>query len=107
MVLGHLRSRRHPRRIHGVQAHPAAVLPSLRSPASQAMSGKQRIRATLRFACATTMLVAVCEVWAKETSRPPITHISGVTILVSNLPASRQTYKQVLAPGYSCDFCED
>ena len=53
------------------------------------------------------MLVAVCEVWAKETSRPPITHISGVTILVSNLPASRQTYKQVLAPGYSCDFCED
>jgi len=42
-----------------------------------------------------------------QTKRPRITGITGVTILASDLPASRAAYMQLLAPGYACDFCQD
>ena len=43
----------------------------------------------------------------KATQRPRITRIAGVTILVSDLPASREVYKRLLQPDYTCDWCED
>jgi catechol 2,3-dioxygenase-like lactoylglutathione lyase family enzyme len=43
----------------------------------------------------------------KDHKRPHILGIAGVTILVSDVPVSRAAYKDFLAPGYSCDWCED
>jgi catechol 2,3-dioxygenase-like lactoylglutathione lyase family enzyme len=44
---------------------------------------------------------------AREPRRPRILGIAGVTLLVSDVPASRAAYMRLLDPSYSCDFCED
>jgi catechol 2,3-dioxygenase-like lactoylglutathione lyase family enzyme len=44
---------------------------------------------------------------AREPRRPRILGIAGVTLLVSDVPASRSAYMRLLGPSYSCDFCED
>jgi len=44
---------------------------------------------------------------AKAAQCPRILGISGVTLLVSDVAASRATYTSYLAPRYTCDFCED
>src|SRR5439155_24479664 len=39
--------------------------------------------------------------------RTKINGISGVTILVSDLASSREKYKQIFQPNYSCEWCEE
>jgi catechol 2,3-dioxygenase-like lactoylglutathione lyase family enzyme len=39
--------------------------------------------------------------------RPRILGIAGVTILVSDVPASRSFYQKVIDPEHACNFCED
>jgi catechol 2,3-dioxygenase-like lactoylglutathione lyase family enzyme len=41
-----------------------------------------------------------------EPKRPKITRVAGATILVSDLPESREVYRHLLLLG-SCDWCED
>jgi catechol 2,3-dioxygenase-like lactoylglutathione lyase family enzyme len=59
------------------------------------------------MACAVSLLFAGSAAIGKEPKRPKITGIAGVTILVSDVPGSREKYKQLLEPGYTCDWCED
>jgi catechol 2,3-dioxygenase-like lactoylglutathione lyase family enzyme len=58
-------------------------------------------------ACALVVLCAANAAIAKSSQRPKISGIAGVTLLVSDLPGSREKYKQILQPGYSCDWCEE
>ena len=44
---------------------------------------------------------------SKAAKRPRITRVAGVTILVSDVAASRDVYKRLLQPDYACDWCED
>ena len=68
---------------------------------------RERMRLARAAVYVTFVLVTACATWGKEPKRPKITDISGVTILVSDVPASREAYKHLLAPRYSCDWCED
>jgi catechol 2,3-dioxygenase-like lactoylglutathione lyase family enzyme len=65
------------------------------------------MKLTRALACAVVLLVVAGSAPAKEAKRPRITAISGVTILVSDVAASRAAYMRLLAPRYSCDFCEE
>jgi catechol 2,3-dioxygenase-like lactoylglutathione lyase family enzyme len=58
-------------------------------------------------ACAVVLLFAGGGAASKESKPPKITGIVGVTILVSDLPSSREKYKQLLEPGFSCNWCEE
>ena len=58
-------------------------------------------------ACAVGLLFASSAAIGKEPKRPKIRGIAGVTILVSDMQSSREKYKQLLEPGYTCDWCED
>ena len=65
------------------------------------------MKVTRVVASAVALLVVAGAALAKEANRPRIKAISGVTILVSDVAASRAAYMRLLAPRYSCDFCED
>lgn len=65
------------------------------------------MRRTLAFVYAMGLLVIPGAISGKPATRPKITDISGVTVLVSDLPASREAYKLLLAPRYSCAYCDD
>jgi catechol 2,3-dioxygenase-like lactoylglutathione lyase family enzyme len=69
--------------------------------------GGRVVKLMRAVACAMLLLFASGAAAGKEGKRPRITGISGVTILVSDLPSSREKYKQLLEPGYSCDWCEE
>src|SRR5215467_498385 len=69
------------------------------------MNGDIRMRLTRALSYA-ALLAMPCAMYGREAARPKITSISGVTILVSDLPASREAYKHLLAPRYRCDSCE-
>src|SRR5947208_4617570 len=56
---------------------------------------------------AVVSLLASGSALGKEPKRPKINGISGVTILVSDLPSSREKYKQIFQPNYSCEWCEE
>jgi catechol 2,3-dioxygenase-like lactoylglutathione lyase family enzyme len=62
---------------------------------------------TRALTCTALLLLVTGSAPGKEAPRPRITAISGVTILVSDLAASRTSYMRLLAPRYSCDFCDD
>jgi catechol 2,3-dioxygenase-like lactoylglutathione lyase family enzyme len=59
------------------------------------------------FVYALALLLIPAAMSGKPATRPKITDISGVTILVSEVPASREAYKRLLAPRYSCALCDD
>jgi catechol 2,3-dioxygenase-like lactoylglutathione lyase family enzyme len=65
------------------------------------------MKLTRALACTVVLLVVAGSAPAKEPKRPRITAISGVTVLVSDVAASRAAYMRLLAPRYSCDFCEE
>jgi len=60
-----------------------------------------------RIAVALSLLLG-CSVLlhAGEPRRPRILGIAGVTLLVSDVPASRTAYMRLLSPSYRCDSCE-
>jgi len=65
------------------------------------------MRLTRELVYAAALLATPCAMSGKAATRPKITDSSGVTILASDVPASREAYKRLLAPRYSCDFCDD
>jgi Glyoxalase/Bleomycin resistance protein/Dioxygenase superfamily. len=83
---------------------------TIRTLSFRAVSRKRGIRFCLvlgTIACAAVLLFSSNVAFANGAKRPRILGISGVTILVSDVPASRTAYMHLLAPRYSCDFCED
>src|SRR5215475_2764373 len=69
--------------------------------------GGRGMKLTRALACAVVLLVVAGRVPAKEPTRPRITAISRVTVLVSDVAVSRAAYMRLLAPRYSCDSCEE
>jgi len=65
------------------------------------------MRLTRALVYAALLLAAPLAIAGKAATRPKLTGIAGVTILVSEVPASREAYKRLLAPRYRCDFCDD
>lgn len=57
----------------------------------------------LLFACSLLCFSAVAK--RKVPKRPRILGIAGVTILVSDIPAARKFYLNLIDPTHSCDYC--
>jgi catechol 2,3-dioxygenase-like lactoylglutathione lyase family enzyme len=71
------------------------------------MRTETQIKTASVLAATVSLTLANSVAIGKATKRPRITGIAAVTILVSDLPASREVYKRLLQPGYACDCCED
>jgi len=71
------------------------------------MIGDNPMRLAPVHVYAIALLLIPGAISGKPAERPKIAGISGVTILVSDLPVSREAYKRLLAPRYSCVRCDD